>query len=294
MSKVLLIGGTGTVGSYIIPRLVDRGVPVRLLTRSRETLAAAVPPIQAVLGDLNDADSLRDAFRGVEALFLATAHSITETGQGLTALHAALDAGVRRVVYLSAAVAPGTMRIPHVASKAPIEHTLITSRIEYTILRASNLFQNDRCVDESIVGGLYPQPIGRLGIHRIDARDIADAAVTSITASGHQRRIYTLGAPEVLTGPSVAAHYERCLDRRVRYAGDDLELWERSLGARLPKWKRDDYRILFRFYQEHGLVLETRDLVEQEAVIGHEPRRFADYVTGVCGELKGFEEMALT
>ena len=29
----------------------------------------------------------------------------------------------------------------------------------------------------------------------------------------------------------------------------------------MPKWKRDDYRILYRFYQEHGMVLETRDLV---------------------------------
>jgi uncharacterized protein YbjT (DUF2867 family) len=293
MSRVLLIGGTGLVGSLVAERLVQLGVPVRLLTRSRQRLAAIAPPIEGVRGDLNDSESLREAFRGVDALFLVTAHSITETGQGLTALHAALDAGVRRVVFLSAAVGPGTMRIPHVASKAPIEHTLITSRIEHTILRASNLFQNDRCVDEFIVGGLYPQPIGRLGIHRIDARDIADAAVTVLTRPGHSRHIYTLGSPEVLTGESVAASYERCLDRRVRYAGDDLELWERTVAAGMPKWKRDDYRIMYRFYQEHGLVIETRDLVGQEAVIGHEPRRFADYVSSVCDQLRE-RELAVT
>jgi uncharacterized protein YbjT (DUF2867 family) len=283
--KILLIGGTGMVGRHVASALAAHGVPVRFLTRSREMFASMQKPQEAVLGDLNDADSLRDAFTGIEALFLVTAHSITETGQGLTAVHAALDAGVRRIVYLSKAVAPGTMRIPHVASKAPIEHTLITSRIEYTILRASNLFQNDRCVDEFIVGGTYPQPIGRLGIHRIDARDVADAAVTALTLSGHERRIYTLGAPELLTGEMVASAYERCLERRVRYAGDDLELWERTVAAAMPKWKRDDYRIMYRFYQEHGLVLDPRDLRDQEQILGHEPRRFAHYVTSVCREL---------
>lgn len=287
--NILLIGGTGTVGSHVASALAAHGVPVRFLTRSRERLAAVQKPQQAVLGDLNDADSLRHAFRGIESLFLVTAHSITETGQGLTAIHAALDAGVRRIVYLSMAVAPGMMRIPHVSSKAPIEHTLITSRTEYTILRASNLFQNDRCVDEFIVGGTYPSPIGRLGIHRIDARDVADAAVTALTLSGHERRIYTLGAPELLTGETVASAYERCLERRVRYAGDDLELWERTVATGMPKWKRDDYRILYRFYQEHGLVLGSRDFGEQESLLGHEPRRFAHYVTSVCRELAAQE-----
>ena len=71
---------------------------------------------------------------GVDAVFLATPHSITETGQGVAAVQLAAAAGVKRVVLLSMAMPSGATRIPHVASKAPIEHALITSRVDYTIL----------------------------------------------------------------------------------------------------------------------------------------------------------------
>ena len=194
----------------------------------------------------------------------------------------ALAAHVRRIVYLSAAACAGAMRIPHVASKAPIEHALITARADYTILRAHNFFQNDLFADEEIASGSYPLPIGGSGISRIDACDVADAIVNAALKSGHERRLYTLGTSEVFTGEGTAAKYERYLRRPVRYAGDSLDAWEHGAGAPMPKWQRDDLRIMFRHYQEHGMRMEKAELIEQERVLGHDPRSFDDFASSVA------------
>ena len=154
------------------------------------------------------------------------------------AVSAALADHVRRIVFLSSAVGPGAMRIPHVASKAPVEHALITSRTDYTIVRAHSMFQNDLAVAGMIAKGHYPLPIGSLGISRVDVRDIATALATAALQSGFERHIYTLGTPERFTGESIARAYD------TRYCGDDLDQWEHTVAATQPKWQRDDLRII--------------------------------------------------
>ena len=273
MQEVLVIGGTGRIGVPAVRELIDRGANVRVMTRSASKACALTgAKLRGVVGDLNRSYSLREAFEGVDVLVLITAHSITETGQGLAAVSTALASRVRRIVFLSAAVGPGAMRIPHVASKAPIEHALITSRTNYTIVRAHSLFQNDLAVSEAIDNGHYPLPIGSAGISRIDVRDVATALANAALGSGFERRIFTIGTPERFTGDSIAKMYG------VRYCGDDLDRWERTVVEEKPKWQRDDLRIMYRYYQEQGMAMSLHDLVEQERILADEPRRFSDYV----------------
>jgi nucleoside-diphosphate-sugar epimerase len=64
----LVTGGGGFLGRYIVEQLVARGDRVRTFSRGRypELEALGVEPVQ---GDLADADRLRTACRGVEAVF---------------------------------------------------------------------------------------------------------------------------------------------------------------------------------------------------------------------------------
>ena len=64
----------------------------------------------------------------------------------------------------------------------------------------------------------------------------------------------------------------------MKYAGDDLEKWDQHVAASLPKWQRDDLRIMYRYYQECGMGMTMHDLVEQERLLGSEPRPFSEYV----------------
>ena len=65
MSTLLLTGGTGLVGSRLLPRLVEDGVSCRALVRREAPLPDGVTGVR---GDLADAGSLREAVAGVDAV----------------------------------------------------------------------------------------------------------------------------------------------------------------------------------------------------------------------------------
>jgi nucleoside-diphosphate-sugar epimerase len=62
---ILITGGTGLVGSRLLPRLVDAGVECRAIVRLGKELPASVTPI---VGDLLDPESLPHAVEGVSAV----------------------------------------------------------------------------------------------------------------------------------------------------------------------------------------------------------------------------------
>jgi uncharacterized protein YbjT (DUF2867 family) len=66
--KILVTGGTGTVGSQVVSELLKRNAQVSVLTRRPD---AKLPPgVQAVRGDLGDVETIRTAFKGFDGLFL--------------------------------------------------------------------------------------------------------------------------------------------------------------------------------------------------------------------------------
>ncbi len=78
--KVALAGGTGTLGSRVLPRLLERGHEVRLLVR-RPATAAAGPRVTLVEGDLLDPAAVQAWAAGAEvALHLASALSAGPSG----------------------------------------------------------------------------------------------------------------------------------------------------------------------------------------------------------------------
>ncbi|MBI4443922.1 MAG: NAD-dependent epimerase/dehydratase family protein [Acidobacteria bacterium] len=70
MSKILVTGGTGFVGNHLVRRLCAEQLPVRVLARPTSPLARLEAlPVEIVIGDLLDPDSLRRAVRGCQVVF---------------------------------------------------------------------------------------------------------------------------------------------------------------------------------------------------------------------------------
>lgn len=66
---LLVTGATGNVGGELVRGLAAAGEPVRALSRSGDS--TGLPPgVEAVAGDLNRPETVRDALDGVKALFL--------------------------------------------------------------------------------------------------------------------------------------------------------------------------------------------------------------------------------
>lgn len=272
--RLLVVGGTGTVGSAVTAEAARRGVEVRVMTRSPEKAAAA----GGVAGDLGQPETLAKAFAGADAAFVATALGPNETAMGLNAIQAARQAGIRHVVYMSVHNVRTAPHIPHFASKIPIEDALIQSGLAYTILQPNNFFQNDYHYQDAIAGhGVYPQPMSSKGISRVDVQDIALAAVNSVLDVRHAGQIYPVVGPDALTGEQTAEIYARILGRGVTYIGADLDGWERAARALLPDWLAHDLKTMYAHFLDHGLAASTEDVAACSDVLGRAPSAFSNW-----------------
>ena len=283
--NTLIIGGTGTVGRDVVAGLLRHDVPVRVLTRSEERARELPDGAAAVLGDLEDPTTYDAIFEDVDALFLLNSVSMTELHQGLAAVNEAARTGVEHVVYLSVHDPENIPNAPHIASKLAIEHAIEASGLPYTILRPNNFYQNDYWFEAPIRSqGVYPQPIGDVGLSRVDTRDVARAAVNALTQRGPENKTYTLAGPDVLTGEDCARVYADLLDRTVRYGGDDLEAWEKQARSMMPAWMTYDFRLMYAAFQEKGLAASRTQRRETRTLLGRQPRSFRAFAEETVAE----------
>lgn len=116
--NILVTGSTGFVGSNLCRGLIDQGHRVRAFHRSSSNLRLLEGlPVEHVLGDLTQPETLEAAMEGAEVVFHAAAwlgdshqtgrqYAVTVEGTRV-ALQAARKAGVRRVVHTSTAATLG-------------------------------------------------------------------------------------------------------------------------------------------------------------------------------------------
>jgi predicted dehydrogenase len=107
--RVLVVGGTGFIGSHLVRELAGKGVAVRVATRDAKAARTALEcaPVELAEGDLRDAGYVDRTLRGIETVYyLARAHGIAwedylrndvEVTRGFA--ERALAARVRRFIY---------------------------------------------------------------------------------------------------------------------------------------------------------------------------------------------------
>jgi len=136
VTRFLVTGGAGFIGSSLTRAIVERGDEVRVLDTfltGREENLADLPDVEVVNADIRDADALRVAMKGVErVLHQAAVPSVARSlkdpitsneaniGGTLNVLIAARDAGVQRVVFASSSSVYGdTPTLPKVETMLP-------------------------------------------------------------------------------------------------------------------------------------------------------------------------------
>jgi uncharacterized protein YbjT (DUF2867 family) len=274
--KILVTGGTGRVGSEVVKELQKRKADVRLLVRKN---GAPMPTgVEAAIGDLLDPVSVEKAMDGVDKLYLLNAVLPDELTQGLIAYDLAKKLKLRHVVYHSVFRVEHFKDVPHFASKLAIESALREFDVPFTIIRPNYFIQNDATLKDALTKtGIYPMPLGQVGISAVDIRDIAEAAAIALTSDGHFGKTYNLNGPEVLSGPKVASIWSGLLGKEIRYAGDDMDAFEEQMRKRAPSWSAFDIRMMFEGYLERGFIAEDGDLETLTELLGHTPRRYEDF-----------------
>lgn len=273
--NILVTGGTGTVGSQVVKELVARGASVKVLTRDPARVSGLPAGATAVQGNLQEPATVRRVFDGMDGVFLLNAVSTTEAHEGLMAVSGMRLANVKRIVYLSVQHVDRAPWAPHFGAKIGVEDAIKKTGIPYTILRPNNFYQNDHWSrDAMLQAGVYPQPIGDVGLSRVDVRDIGEAAAIALTTTGHEGHTYDVAGPDVLTGTSTAAIWSRALGRPIAYAGNDLDAWEQQSLQYLPGWMVFDLRVMYAHFQAEGLKASPDGLERLARLLGHAPRSF--------------------
>ena len=262
----LVLGGTGKTGRRVVERLQERGVPVRVGSRS------ASPPF-----DWEDRSTWAPALEGVGAVYLTYYPDLAVPG-AVEATRAfaelALERGARRLVLLSGRGEPEAERA---------EQAVRETGAELTILRSTWFMQNfseDYMLDH-VRSGEIRLPAGDVPTPFLDVDDIADIAVAALTDDRHAGRLYELTGPQSLTMGEVAAELGRAAGREVRYVPVSLE--QHAAEATALGVPDEFVELLTYLYGEvvDGRNADTTDDVER--ALGRPARDFTSFASAAAG-----------
>ena len=144
-APLLITGGTGTLGRLVLPRLLDTGAKLRVLSRSDHPSGDGA---EFVTGDLATGAGLGTAMDGVGTVVHCAGSAKGDDEKARHLVRAASRAGVGHIVYISVV---GADRIPVVsatdramfgyfAAKRGAEEIIADSQLPWTTLRATQFY----------------------------------------------------------------------------------------------------------------------------------------------------------
>jgi len=231
-------GVTGGVGRMAADILADAGVPFRMLARSPEK-APRYPGSSVSRAAYSERDAVLAALEGVETLFMVSAAENKERlGEHLAFVEAAVDAGVRHVVYTSffgaAPDATFTLARDHFATEQRIRE----SGMRYTFLR-DNLYLD---FAQFLVGddGVIRGPAGDGRAAMVARADVARVAAEALQhPADHLDVTYDLTGPEELTLAEVAEKLSAHSGRPVSFHDETIP----EAYASREKWGAPDWQV---------------------------------------------------
>ena len=265
---IAVTGATGYVGAAVARRLAERGLAQRLVVRD-PARAPSLPGAEvAVASRYGAGEEMRAALEGVETLFLVpAAESEDRVAQHLTAVDAARDAGVGRIVYLSFLNASPEATFTLVRHHWATEERIRATGLPSVFLRMSLYldFLPLMVGEDGVIRG----PAGDGAFAPVAREDLADVAAAVLAEPApHDGRTYDLTGAERLTMAEAAARLG------ARYVDETLEeAYASRAGHGAPDWMVVGWVTTYA-----AIAAGELDVVsdEVERLAGHPPRTLAD------------------
>lgn len=273
---IVIMGATGTIGSALLERLVDLGVPVRALSREPEKLRDQIgekglSTIEVASADASDPESLRRAFTGASQLFLAMSNSPRQIQLETSIIQIAAESGIKHIVKISSPAFEQSSPVAVAGWHQEIEKTLRESGLTHTVLRPYAFMQNlMRLAPTITTQNVFFGSMGDSPCNFIDCRDIADVAAEVLTNREVSGQIYTLTGSEIFSYPQIASRLSALLNRPISYINMEPQVLLRNLieHGHMPLWLAN-----------HVVEIQTMSTVVPESpndtvkrLLGREPR----------------------
>ncbi len=238
MTTIALTGSTGAVGGTAAHLLADAGTPVRLLVRDpqRAPHLAGADVRAATYGQ----DGCVQALVGVDTVFMVSGHEAADRlDQHRSFVDAAVEAGVRQIVYLSFVGASATSGFTLGRDHGATEDHIRASALDWTFVRDN--FYAEILPQFADADGVIRGPAGTGRVAAVSQRDVgAVVAHVLLDPREHAGRTYDLTGPEALTFDDVASITTRITGRRFSFVDETLDEARASrahFGA--PDWQVD-------------------------------------------------------
>ncbi|MFL1379658.1 MULTISPECIES: SDR family oxidoreductase [unclassified Nocardiopsis] len=233
-------GATGAVGGRVAARIARMGRAQRLIVRDINR-APEYPDSSAAMAAYEDTAGFARACRGVDTLFLVSAtESQDRMDVHLSAVDAAVEAGVSRIVYLSFLRAGPASTFTFARTHFFTEAHIRSTGVAYTFLRPSLYLDllPHWVDDDGVVRG--PAGEGRVAwVARDDIADVAAAVLTDpVAAAAAENATYDLTGPESLSLGATVERLTTLTGRTIRYVPETREealLSRKATGA--PEWE---------------------------------------------------------
>ena len=214
---VTVFGGSGFVGRHVVRALLKRGYRVRVAVR-RTNVAAHVTPsnwpgqVMPVQANVRVRASVERAVAGSDAV-VNLVGILHESGrQRFDAVHAfgaravarSADAGVSRLIHVSAIGADPASESDYARSKAEGEAAVFEARPDAVVLRPSVIFGPEdhffnRFAAMARISPVVPLVGAGTRFQPVFVGDVAEAVAMAVDGVLRPGAVYELGGPEVKT-----------------------------------------------------------------------------------------------
>jgi uncharacterized protein YbjT (DUF2867 family) len=279
MSNHLLVtGASGNIGRALTQSLTAAGTP---FSRMSSKPASGAHAASTRVADFANPASLREAFAGVDTLFLLFPLVENKLELARNAAEAAKAAGVRHIVRSSGAGADASSGFALPRFQGQIDEVLAATGIATTFLRPAGFMQNYGIYQaQAIADGNIYMADGGQAQSLIDARDIgAAAARVLMNPAAHAGKAYTLTGSAALTGAQAAATLSAALGRSIAHhsipstaAVQTMQQWQ------MPAWLIELMDSLNQIVSAGYASGVSPDLAE---LLGNPGHSFEDYVAQV-------------
>ncbi len=268
---ILITGASGNVGREVLRQIAGTGWKIRAAYQSAGKAKSAPVGVESALVDFNQPETLRAALEGVDRVFLVGPPAETLTKLERKAADQIQQAGVPRLVKLSAM---GTRAATFPRMHAESEDYIKQLGLGYTFLRPNGFMQNLGIYSGGTIKeqGVFYGCQGDGRVSQIDLRDVAAVAVKVLTEDQHLGKTYTLTGPEALSNARIAEIVSASLGREIRYVDLTPEQFAQAmLGAGTPEWSVNALLTLNQLYREGGASSVTQDV---EQILGRKATSF--------------------
>ena len=274
-AMIAVTGATGGIGGRVAAQLAEREVQQRLVVRdgSRAPQVAGAEVAQATYGD---GEAMRTALEGVDTLLLVSASEARDrVRQHVSAVDAAVAAGVERIVYLSFMGAAPDATFTFARHHHATEEHIRGIGLAATFLRSCMYAEYVPVFTGS--DGVIRGPAGQGRVAWVARDDIADVAAAVLLAPGdNDGRSLDMTGPEVLSLAETADVLSRIAGRGVVYEEETLEqAWESRRPSGAPDWELEGWVTSYTAIAA-GDLEAVGDTVA--TVAGHPPQSLAEFL----------------